>query len=301
MKFLLPLALLFSMEIFAQDSLMDILNDSQSEEKQKVFATFKSTYLINAQTNETVKKGTLDFRITHRFGDVAGTSGGVHNFYGFDNASNIRFSFDYGISDRLQLGIGRSKVGENVDGSIKYKIIEQVEKGFPLTIVGYANMVFTPRLDLNNEFGDFANRLSYSYQLIATSKISRQFSIGILPTFIHRNMIHAATNPSNGAKETNDIFSTGIMGRLKLTPSFALIAEYFYTFSNFRMNNTASPYYMPLGVGIEIETGGHVFQINLTNTSGIVNQDFIPTSIDSWLKGQYKLGFTISRIFGVAR
>ena len=154
---------------------------------------------------------------------------------------------------------------------------------------------------MNSEFSAFTNRLSYSYQLILTSKINRQLSLAALPTFVHRNMIHAATNAVNGAKETNDLFSMGIMGRLKLTRSFALIAEYFYTFSDFRIHNTASPYYMPLGVGIEIETGGHVFQVNLTNTSGIVNQDFIPTSPDTWLKGQYKLGFTISRVFGVVR
>ncbi len=286
----------------AEDDLMNILEEeSPVEKKQKVFATFKSTYLINAQTNETVKKGTLDFRITHRFGDVAGSGGGIHNFYGFDNANNIRFSFDYGISDRLQLGIGRSKIGENIDGSIKYKIMEQVEKGFPVSIVAYANMVITPKLDLNNEFGAFVNRFSYSYQIIATTKINRKVSVGLLPTYIHRNMIHAATNSSNGAQETNDIFSAGIMGRVKITQSLALIAEYFYTFSDFRMNNTTSPYYMPLGIGVEIETGGHVFQMNLTNTAGIVNQDFIPTSPDSWLKGQYKLGFTISRVFGTVR
>ncbi|MCX6183328.1 MAG: DUF5777 family beta-barrel protein [Bacteroidetes bacterium] len=243
----------------------------------------------------------MDFRITHRFGDVAGASGGVHNFYGFDNASNIRFSFDYGVTDRLQLGFGRSKISENLDFSVKYKFLEQLEKHCPLSIIGYANTVLTPKKDVNNEFSTFTNRMSYSYQLVLTSKISRELSLAVLPTYIHRNMIHAATNSANGAAETNDLFSMGVMGRMKITRSLAVIAEYFYTFSDFRSNNSATPYYMPLGVGVEIETGGHVFQINLTNTGGIVNQDFIPTSGDSWLKGQYKLGFTISRVFGVLR
>ena len=300
-KFFAALLVFVSGAVSAQDSLMDILNDGAPVEKQKVFATFKSTYLINAQTNETVKRGTLDFRITHRFGDVAGSSGGVHNFYGFDNASNIRFSFDYGITDRLQVGIGRSKINENIDASVKYKIMEQVEHGFPVSIVGYANVVCTPKLDLNNEFLDPLNRLSFSYQLIATSKISRYLSLELLPTYVHRNMVHAAVNTINGAAETNDIFSMGVVGRLKVTRSMALIAEFFYTASAFRMNNPSNPYYMPLGVGIEIETGGHVFQFNLTNGEGIVNQDFIIASPDSWLKGQYKLGFTISRVFGVVR
>ncbi|MFM7022617.1 MAG: DUF5777 family beta-barrel protein [Flavobacteriales bacterium] len=283
------------------DDLMNILGEDAVPEPQKVFATFKSTYLISAQTNETVKRGTLDFRITHRFGDVAGSGGGIHNFYGFDQASNIRFSFEYGVTDRLQLGFARSKVNEHLDASVKYKFVEQMEGGFPLSIVGYSSIALTPKRDLNNEFGTFTNRISYAWQLVATTKVNRELSLGFMPTLVHRNMIHASVNDNNGAEETNDIFSMGVMGRMKLTPSFAIIAEYFYTFSDYRKNNTANPYYMPLGLGVEIETGGHVFQINLTNTSGIIYQDFIPNSSDSWMKGQYKLGFTISRVFGVVR
>ncbi len=296
-KLLITLNILFCFSAIAQN-MDDLLEDEKDSKAEKVIATFKSTYLINGQTNETVKKGTLDFRITHRFGDVAGTGGGVHNFYGFDNASNIRFSFDYGITDKLQLGIGRCKLNENVDGSIKYKIWEQRDKGLPFSVVGYAGMVITPKKDLNNEFAVFANRLSYSYQLVLASKVNWRFSYALLPTFVHRNMIHSATNSYNNTNETNDLFSLGGIARFKITHSFSVIAEYFYTFSPFRINNTTSPYYMPLGVGIEIETGGHVFQINLTNCSGIVYQDFIPKSTDNWLKGQYKIGFTISRPFG---
>jgi hypothetical protein len=298
--------ILFSMflsvySVHAQDSLMDAMVEDDVQENRKVFATFKSTYLINAQTNESVKAKTLDFRITHRFGDVAGTSGGPHSLYGFDNANNIRFSFDYGVSDRLQLGFGRSKVQELLDGSIKYKIWEQRQKGLPLSVVAYANVALTPRKDFNKEFTAFSDRLSYSYQIIFTSKVNERFSIGLIPTYLHRNFVQSGVNTNNGAHETNGMFALAAIGRLKVTHSLAVIAEYFYTFSEYRMNNSLSPYYMPLGVGIEIETGGHVFQINLTNTAGIVNNDFLVNSGDSWLKGQYKLGFTISRVFGNVR
>lgn len=287
--------------VHAQDSLMDAMGEDEEDKDRKVFATFKSTYLINAQTNESVKAKTLDFRITHRFGDMAGNNGGAHSLFGFDNANNIRFSFDYGVTDRLQLGFGRSKIQELLDGSIKYKIWEQRQKGLPLSFVGYANIALTPRKDFNNEFTAFTDRLSYSYQLIFTSKVNERFSVGLLPTYLHRNLVKYGVNSSNGAHETNGMFAFAAMGRLKVTHSLAFIAEYFYTFSNYRKNNTSNAYYMPLGVGIEIETGGHVFQINLTNTAGIINNDFLVNSGDSWLKGQFKLGFTISRVFGNVR
>jgi hypothetical protein len=287
--------------LHAQDNLMDVLAEDEPVENRKLFATFKSTYLINAQTNESVKAKTLDFRITHRFGDVAGSNGGAHSLYGFDNANNIRFSFDYGVTNRLQLGFGRSKSQELLDGSIKFKIWEQREKGLPLSIGAYANVALTPQKDLNNKYTAFSDRLSYSYQLIFTSKVNERFSVGLLPTYLHRNLVQAGVNSANGAAETNGMFALAAMGRLKVTHSLAVIAEYFQVFSNYRIKNSVNPYYMPLGVGVEIETGGHVFQINLTNTAGIINNDFLVNSGDSWLKGQYKLGFTISRVFGNVR
>lgn len=279
------------------DDLMDVFED-QENEKEKVIATFKSTHLINAQTNETVKAKTLDFRITHRFGNIGGPAGGGHTLYGLDNATNIRFSFDYGVTDRLTFGVGRSKIKEHIDGSVKYKIVEQVKGGFPLSIVAYANLAVTPQKDVLGQYPKFTSRMSYAYQAVFAKKINWRASIALLPTLVHRNRIGNEVNPYNGAKDANDVFSMGAMGRFKITQSVGLLAEYFYTFSEFREGNTAIPYYMPLGLGVEIETGGHVFQINFTNAPGIIYNDFIPTTRESWMDGAFKLGFTISRVFG---
>ena len=142
------------------------------------------------------------------------------------------------------------------------------------------------------------SRLSYSYQAIFTKKINWRTSIGLLPTFVHRNRVSNDVNTANESQDQNDLFSMAAMGRFKITQSVGIIAEYFYTVSNFRRNNTDVPYYMPLGVGVEIETGGHVFQVNFTNASGIIYNDFIPNSAESWGSGAFKVGFTISRVFG---
>lgn len=290
-------SILFGSTTYGQDDMMAALDEGKPE-KEKVIATFKSTHLINAQTNETVKAKTLDFRITHRFGNISSTSGGGHTLYGLDNASNIRFSFDYGITDKLTIGVGRSKINEHIDGSIKYKILEQTKNGFPFSLVGYVNMALTPRKEIDNEFPNFASRLSYSYQLILAKKLNWRASIALLPTLVHRNYVSSYANPNNGSFDQNDLFSLGAMGRFKITQSVGIIVESFYTFSKYREDNSDLRFYMPLGVGVEIETGGHVFQINFVNTPGIIYNDFIPKSNDSWGKGEFKLGFTISRVFG---
>lgn len=295
---IMAMAFLGSVSLNAQDE-MDAFFEDGEEEKTPVLATFKSTHMINAETNETVKKGTLDFRITHRFGDVA-TTGAGHTLLGLDAASNIRFSFDFGVTDKLTIGIGRSKTNEHIDGNFKYRFIEQKKGGFPFSIALYANAALTPRRSISDtDLPTFTSRLSYAYQGIITSKINWRASIGILPTFVHRNFVGNVANPTNNTFDENSLFALGAIGRFKITQSVAIIGEWFYTFSDYRTDNSINRYYMPLGLGVEIETGGHVFQINLTNTSGIIANDYIPYSGSSWGKGEYKLGFTISRVFNL--
>jgi hypothetical protein len=289
--------------VFSQD---DLLNELTSEvkaetENDKVTATFKGNKIINAHSCETVKGKTLDFRITHRFSNIVTQkdgSGGPHQLYGFDNASDIRFSFDYGITDRLQAGIARSKQYENIDGSIKYKILEQTENNkVPFTVVWHSIAALSPMKDPDSLFQKFVYRFSYTHQLIIARKFSERFSFELLPSINHRNVVREYVNANNNATEQNTIFALGFAGRYKLTQRFAVVADYFYTFSDFRKNNPDIPYYSPFGVGVEIETGGHVFTMNLTNSSGIIENAFIPYTADSWGTGAFKFGFNISRVF----
>lgn len=301
-KYLSFLFLIVSFSSFAQDDLMgDLMEEADSELNEDVIATFKSTYLINANTIEMVKKKTLDFRITHRFGNIAGEAGGgIHTLYGFDVAQNIRFSFDYGISDKLMVGFGRSKTREHLDFSTRYKFVQQSTKK-PLSIVWYSNMALTPVQNLNGRYDNFAHRLSYAHQLIIARKFSKKLSLEILPTYFHRNQVTLAAHPESGVEDENGIFAIGAAGRYKLGPRVSIVAEYFYNFSEFRMNNTDNPYYNHLGLGFEVETGGHVFHLNFTNSSGIILNDFLDETPDTWFNGGFKFGFNISRVFNIGK
>jgi hypothetical protein len=281
---------------FAQDDLMKMLDDSAPAENTKVFATFKAIKIINAHTIETVKKRTLDFRITHRFGNV---NTGAHGFYGFDSADNIRFSFDYGITDKLMVGIGRSKVRELLDASAKFRFLEQTTNNkIPVSVAIYGCTSLTPVKNYGI-YDQFVHRLSYSAQLIVARKFGSVMSLEFLPTFVHRNYVEGLVNEYNDMEETNDLFALGIGGRIKLNKRSAIVFDYFYTFSDYRIKNEPDPYYMPFSIGYEIETGGHVFHINFTNSSGIVENEYIPYSNDNWLDGGFKFGFNISRVFNL--
>lgn len=281
----------------AQDDLLQMLEEEVTQENssEKVIATFKGKKLINANTIETTKKKTLDFNITHRFGDMLiGKADGHHTMWGLDNATNIRFSLDYGITDKLSVGVGRSKTQEHIDGNIKYRFLEQKQNGIPLSAAYYTNMAFSAIANIPGD--ELANRFSYTHQLIVASKISPSISLQILPTLVHRNFVYKkAVHPKNNATDDHSLFALGFAGRFKFTKRAAFVIDYFLPFSNYRASGNG--YYNALGLGIEIETGGHVFLVNFTNSAGIIENDFLPHTRSSWADGQYKLGFNISRVF----
>lgn len=278
----------------AQENLMAMLDSAETEVSQKVFATFKTSRIVNSHSIETVKKNSLDFRITHHFGDISGQGGGVHTFFGFDQASDIRFAFEFGLSDRLTIAVGRSKIGEMLDGYLKYRLLQQTtDNKMPVAITIFTNAVITPQKNINKEYDVFAHRISYTYQALIARKLNSKLSVQLMPTLVHRNYIF---NP----KDENDLHSLGVGARMKLTRSFAILADYFYSFSSFRTDNDET-YFAPLGIGVEIETGGHVFHMFFTNNAAIVENSFIANTTSSWKKGEFKFGFTISRTFEMGK
>ena len=299
MRILLFTFCFLSVQLFAQDDLMNMLEEETAAEAvpEKVSATFKGIKLINANTIETTKKKTLEFRITHRFGNMQlGKSASTHSLGGLDNASNIRFSLDYGLTDNLSIGLGRSKTFEHIDGNLKWRFLSQKTSGMPISAAYFTNVAVTPAVASDDRYDKVANRFSYTHQLIIARKFSPGISLEVLPTFIHRNLVdQSIVNIANNTVDENDLISIGFAGRVKVSKRVALVADYFLTISEFRDSDNG--YYDPLSVGIEIETGGHVFHINVSNTAGIIENDFIPYSTDSWGDGNYKLGFNISRVF----
>lgn len=299
MRILLFTFCLLSAQLFAQDDLMSMLEDETAAEAvaEKVSATFKGIKLINANTIETTKKKTLEFRITHRFGNMQlGKAASTHSLGGLDNASNIRFSLDYGLTDNISIGIGRSKTFEHIDGNLKWRFLSQKTMGMPISVAYFTNVAVTPAVASDDRYDNVGNRFSYTHQLIIARKFSPGISLEILPTFVHRNLVdQTILHPTNNSADENDLISIGFAGRVKVSKRVALVADYFLSFSEFR--DSENGYFDPVSVGIEIETGGHVFHVNVSNSAGIIENDFIPYTTDSWGDGNYKLGFNISRVF----
>ncbi len=309
LRTLLILTLLAPVVASAQDELLDDLN--KGAEKEPVMGVFNTTRLVNLHTTETAGKNVLEFRMTHRFGAV---SEGEHGLWGLDASSDIRFGFDYGITNRLMVGIGRSKVNERLDGFVKFRLLRQHHGGLPFSVTVMANMAYDPSRNLANQLGqnkfptDVA-RLSYVSQAIISSKLHRRISIMVAPTLLHRNFVgaysyeyYAETNVDGKERlvtDANDLFALGGGLRVRVSKMVTLTGDYTHVFSDFQDNKPASQpaYNMPIGIGTEIEVGGHVFMINATNSAGIIANQFLtqnPTTLDA---GGWRLGFTIVRVF----
>ena len=295
---------LFSISCFAQDDLLDMLKEeSIANNNSIIFATWKTMKLVNIHSTEIVKRNALDFRVTHRFGNIGAESGGgVHTFYGLDNSSDIRISFDYGLTEKWQIGIGRSKYKEIVDLSTKYKLLVQKEKKAPLTIVAFGAVSVTPQRDPDSRYNDWQNRLTYFTQVLFARKFGQRLSIELAPGVIHRNMVTKVLD-GNGKTLTdeNTNFTLSVGARYMITKRVGIIVDYVHTFSEFRSNFGPQNYYDPFGVGVEIETGGHVFHLTLTNAPAIIENAYMPETADSWAKGGIKLGFNISRVFQLGK
>ncbi len=264
---------------------------------QDVEETFSGTRILNGHSVETLKKKTLEFSISHRFGDVAGANGGVQQFFGFDQAADIRFAFEYGITDKLMIGIGRSKgtgrpYRSLVDGFVKYRLLTQNKaNGMPLSlaVLGTSTLTYQEAVDDLTQiqsYPEFAHRMAYSAQINIARKFGERFSLAIMPTYVHRNYVLA--NDENG------LFSLGGGAGFRFTKEMGMLVEYYHVFaqSGIRPDNFNS-----LSVGFEYMTNGHNFKIVFTNSRGFNETQFIPATYSNWLDGEFRLGFSITRNF----
>ncbi len=301
--------LVLCIPVWAQSDLEKALaGDSVTANERKfVEATFKTTRIINGQSIETIYKRELDFKVDHRFGDIAGARGGAANFFGLDNSTDIKIGFEYGVSDRLNVGIARAKgatqVSQLYEGSLKYRMFRQTtDNKMPLSVTLYTSLTIPGvRADQVNDdaatsYRQFSDRLNAVGQIIIARKFGSNLSLALHPTYIRRNT-------TGYYDDINDLFAVGIGGRLKVSRRMALVMDYFLPFrsaaSKERYENAVTALYHPLGVGLEIETGGHVFNLNFTNATAIQEMQFIPETTSTWNKGQFRWGFTISRRFSL--
>lgn len=286
--------LLIYSTIYAQtaDSLLNNLTAGQKEITTK--AAFKATHIILTHSTETQKKHDLDFMIRHQFGDIGGEFGSSHTLFGLDVAPDLYIGFDYGITDKLTVSIGRSKSNELYNSYIKYKLFTQNGGdggNFPLniTVVGQTAIVTRKETSLN-EFARYADRLSYFFQPLFSRAISDKLSLQLAPSLLYRRRTYEPNDPKA-------IFSMGLGGRFKITKRLSFLADYTWVNGLNRPKSLSKKFYNPLGVGLEIETGGHVFSLYFLNSENIIENAYIPNTQKSWGKSGVRFGFTISRNF----
>ena len=281
--------LLISGKGFTQD--LDELLDSQNNPSTEyAMATFKASRIINGHSIEQMKKKQLDFRISHRFGPL---NDGAYGLYGLDQ-SHIHFSLEYGVTNWLMLGAGRGSLNKIYDSFAKIRILRQSSGvvNMPLSLSYMTSVELkTQKFDDPERTNYFSSRLTYVHQLLIARKFSNNFSAQLSPTFIHRNLVKTEL-------DMNDVYALGFGARYKLSKRLSLNAEYYY---NYNPNNKFldTKYYNSASVGFDIETGGHVFQIMLTNSLGMREGTFIPGTTEQWSDGGIHLGFNISRVFAL--
>jgi hypothetical protein len=278
--------LLYAVPLLAQEVLMKELEATDKEGVDYALLTFKGTRLVNGHTVETKAKGNLEFIFAHRFGPV---NGGLYELFGLDDAQ-VRLGLDYGVTDNLSISIGRNSFDKTVDGYLKYRLIRQ-QKGssnFPVTITALAGAGYKPFQKKEDAPEGFENvdRLSYVSQLIIARKISTSVSLQIVPTFVHRNAVYQAY-------ELNDQLALGLGGRVRVTKSVALTSEYYLRLDTMEDDQFKNS----LGFGVDIETGGHVFQLVMTNTRGLTERAFITETTGDFGDGDIQFGFNVTRTF----
>jgi hypothetical protein len=277
-----------------QDDLLNELEKNDTNDGDYTFATFKGSHIINGQSVETRRKGELEFIFSHRFGLI---NEGAYTLWGLDE-SVTRLGLEYGLNDRLGFGIGRTSVDKTFDGFIRYKALRQKDNGAPVTITAMGTVTYKtspnkdddPVLAAQLTAGD---RLAYVTQVMIARKFNTKLSFQLNPIYVHRNTVDKDL-------ENNEDFALGFAGRYKITRSIALSAEY-----TLRLNEKENqpPDYMrydAVGFGIDIETGGHVFQLVFTNTLGMFERYTVTETHHNFFDGDIHFGFNISRSFQIA-
>jgi len=266
------------------DSLMNAMNTG---DKPGNVVISKSTRLVLSQTAETIKKGNLNFQVIHRFGDIAGKNGGAETDFGIDRVNDVYIGFEYGITDNLTVDFGRSTIGQLIQLGLKYALVHQTsDDATPLAITLLGQTGVRPY----QSFTTFDSRISRLGQVIFARKFSKDFNFQVSPTFVANNTAY----PNLPGSE-KDFFAVQAAARIALNRHMGFIVDYAHSFSSFRDNNFN--FQDPLGIGYEVETGGHVFTLNITNANAVNEINFLSNSQNRFSRGQYRLGFTISRMF----
>lgn len=282
MKYLYVIAFLFPFFVFSQDDLLSEI-DTDSVGVEYATAAFKGLKIVNFESTKLVAKKELTLIVSHRFGSV---ENGIDTFFGLDDAVT-RINFVYGLSDNLNIGVSRSSYQKIYEASIKYRLVRQEKNGFPFTIVSYNSFLINTALDeANLPKLEFKHRLGYTAQVLISRKVSTNFSVELAPTFFHDNFV--VDN-----NQDNSQYALGMGARYKLAKRWSLNVDY-----GWHLNRASdSPFKNPLSIGVDLETGGHVFQMHFTNSQPMNTNGFLGQSTGDWTDGNIYFGFNLSRVF----
>ncbi len=286
-----------SFQVYAQDDLMAMLEKEDAKKTNYTLATFKAARLINGQTVETIAKKHLNFWISHRFGAI--NSGFIDNFFGLDEA-RIRLGLEYGLSDNILIGAGRSTIEKTYDTYAKYRFIRQSNK-MPVTVTAYGSIAtntmktgYTMESGTVMRFNNNLQRQTFMGQMLIARKFSDKFSLQLMPTLFHSNLAESVYMENTQA-------AMGVGGRYKLSNRLSVSAEYYHNLVEkseyLEESGQPYPYHNSLAIGFDIETGGHVFQLHITNSRGMIEKHFIGQTIGTWQNGDLFYGFNVARTF----
>ena len=246
-------------------------------------SAFKGLKIINLESTKMVDKGEVYFIVAHRFGSI---QNGFDDFFGLDVASN-KLQLIYGVNDNINFGAARSSYQKTYALHTKLRLLRQQTEKSPVTIGAYGQLTINNQLDLDrNPELDFSDRLTYTAQALISRKFSEKLSLQLTPTLIHKNLTERIA-------EDNLQFVMAAGGRYKLTKRLSLNMEYGLMTSRPKELN----YNNLLSIGLDIETGGHVFQLHFTNSRTMLEHSFLTEATGDWSKGDIHFGFNISRVF----
>lgn len=286
---ILLLLIIFPLLLPAQDDLLNLLKD-QKPPVNYTEATFKTSRIVIGQSIENPAQGNMLFLVTHHFGAL---NTGYSNLFGLKQAA-IRIGIEYGLNKRLAFGFGLNTDRNIWDGFLKYKVLRQKSGGkkFPFSLSLFANTdVYTTKWENPDRKNYLSSRMSYCIQVLIARKFGSRLSLQITPSMVHKNLVPTSA-------DHNDIFTLGGGGRMKISNRVSINAEYHHIFKG---QVVSSKVYDSFSTGVDIETGGHVFQIFLTNSMGENEEGFLANTTGRWSKGDIFLGFNISRIFTIVK
>lgn len=292
MKKLLLLLLLYPFFVFSQNDLLSEIDTVTID--TKVESAFKSLKIVNIESTKLAAKGDFYFIVAHRFDYL---KNGFDDFFGLDNA-NTQLKFLYGVKEWLTVHVARSGFQETYDLALKYRLQVQQKGGFPLTLVGFSSLAVNSEMkeqDYPNM--NFGNRLSYVTQLLASRKFDENLTLQLAPTYFHENTIRdvfdSSGNPILPNPQSNSQFAVGVGARYKFTKRWSVNMDYAA-----HVNRASESIYKnPLSIGVDLETGGHVFQMHFTNSRAMHETGYLGQTAGDWAKGEICFGFNLVRVF----